>query len=140
MDSKNTDKQATEGGENKVPKFGFGKLGTGLKQPFILGSMGGLPKLGDKAAFDAFMEKNRGGNAFVGTEGPGIEKKPLFGGGGMFGNLAPLGGSKETPEISAAKALAGTSALNQEAQNDGKGLGSIFSSGMQDAMFDLTEE
>lgn len=61
MDHKNTQKPAAEGGDSKDKAQGTGKM-----QPFILGNMTGLPslpKLGDKAGVNAFLEQNKGGTA-----------------------------------------------------------------------------
>ena len=96
MDQTNSEKPAAKEGDTKASKQSSGETNAGIKPPSLLSGMGALPKLGDKAALDAFMEKNRGGSAFVGLGGPGLEKKPAFGAGGMFGNLAPLGGLKST--------------------------------------------
>ena len=86
MDHKNTQKPAAEGGDSKDKAQVTGKM-----QPFILGNMTGLPglpKLGDKAGVNAFLEHNKGSGPATGSE-----KTSMFGN-SMFGNLAPLGGLK----------------------------------------------
>lgn len=63
MDKINKEKSAGKEGDTKASNQDLTSevSNTPVKPISILSSMGALPKLGDKAALNAFMEQNRGG-------------------------------------------------------------------------------
>ena len=63
MDTINNQNSNGKEGDNKALSQDLTSevSGTPVKPISLLSSMGALPKLGDKAALNAFMEQNRGG-------------------------------------------------------------------------------